>query len=91
MQYPKLHSFAINEDISLATIHNEDALQDIFHLPLSKAYTQFCELEMFMNILPESHHPDTWKYIWGGREYSSQKAYKHLIGSSATHAAYRWI
>jgi hypothetical protein len=64
LQYPKLHSFAINEDIGLASVRREGALQEIFHLPLSKeAYAQFCELEMFMNLLPENQNWDTWKYI----------------------------
>jgi hypothetical protein len=40
MQYPELYSFAINEDIGLAFVRNEDTLQNIFHLPLSEeAYT----------------------------------------------------
>jgi hypothetical protein len=92
LQYPELHSFAINQDISLAAVRNEVAIQEIFHLPLSEeAYSHFCELKVFMNLLPESQHRDTWKYIWGGKEYSSQKAYRHLIGSSAMHPAFRWI
>jgi hypothetical protein len=76
----------------LAIVRWEVSLQELFHLPLSEeTYSQFCELDLFMNLLPENQHRDTWKYIWGGNEYSSQKAYRHLIVSSRTHPAFRWI
>jgi hypothetical protein len=34
---------------------------------------------------------DSWSYIWGSRNYSSQKAYKHFIESTDVHPVFNWI
>jgi hypothetical protein len=89
---PHLHSFAINQEIKLSKVLNEESFQNLFHLPLSEeAFSQFSELELFLQTLNTTNSPDTWSYIWGSKEYSSKKAYKHFTGSSAVHPVYSWI
>jgi hypothetical protein len=51
-------------------------------LPLSKeAYAQFCELGTLLQSIQLNSDKDTWNYIWGSAQYSSKKAYDHLLGS----------
>jgi hypothetical protein len=84
-KYPHLFSFCINEDATLSMIMNQHDLHDCFQLPLSEqAFDQYCELELFLQALQPA-------YIWGSNQYSSSKAYKHLIGSQPVHPAYRWL
>jgi hypothetical protein len=69
-----------------------DELQDMFQLSLSEdAFEQFCELHIIIQSLPANGGKDIWSYIWGNGEYSSRKAYKHLIGSQAVHPTFGWI
>jgi hypothetical protein len=46
---------------------------------------------MVLQPLQANNNPDTWKYIWGAKECSSQKAYKHLTGSHVVHPSFKWI
>jgi hypothetical protein len=41
--------------------------------------------------MTSSNEADSWGYIWGSKNYSSQKAYKHLTGSVAVHPVFMWI
>jgi hypothetical protein len=90
--YPRLHSFAINDNICLNSVFNQDSLHDLFQVPLSEeAFIQFCELDIFLHPLRDNANPDTWSYIWGSKIFSSQKAYKHLIGNNRVHPAFKWV
>jgi hypothetical protein len=64
----------------------------MFHLPLSEeSYEWFCELHIILQSLPSPGGKYIWTYIWGNGEYSSRKAYKHLIGSQAAQPTFSWI
>jgi hypothetical protein len=59
--YPQLHSFAINDGICLSSVLRQEALQDLFSLPLSEeAFIQFCELDILLQPLRvQSTNPDS--------------------------------
>jgi hypothetical protein len=59
--YPQLHSFAINDGICLSSVLRQEALQDLFRLPLSEeAFIQFCELDILLQPLRvQSTNPDS--------------------------------
>jgi hypothetical protein len=59
--YPQLHSFAINDGICLSSVLRQEALQDLFRLPLSEeAFIQFCELDILLQPLRvQSANPDS--------------------------------
>jgi hypothetical protein len=41
-------------------------LQELFHLPLSdEPYTQFCDLDIYLQAMQINNDDDWWKYIWG--------------------------
>jgi hypothetical protein len=48
-----------------------------------EAYTEFQNLEALFEVTTESASSgeiDKWSYIWNSNEFSTQKAYKALIG-----------
>jgi hypothetical protein len=58
--YPHLHSCAINQEIKLSAVLNEESIQNLFHLPLSdEAFTKFTELELFLQTLNTTNISDT--------------------------------
>jgi hypothetical protein len=80
-KYPQLFSFCTNENATLSMIMSQHDFHECFQLPLSEqAFDQYCELELFLQALQPHEGGDQWKYIWGSNQYSSNKAYKHLIG-----------
>jgi hypothetical protein len=66
----------------------QESLQDIFSLPMSEeAYTEFCELDIFIQSYQVTEEAYTWSYIWGSNSFSSKRAYNHIIGSHPVHPA----
>jgi hypothetical protein len=54
-----LHLLTINDNVTLASVLQQDNLQDIFQLPLSKeAYMQYCELEIIVQALDITEEND---------------------------------
>jgi hypothetical protein len=89
---PHLFSFTTNESITLQAVLEVNDLNDLFQLPLAEeAYTQFCELQIYLQAIQGSHELDKWKYVWGSGQYRAEKAYKTIIGSQPIHPAYKWI
>lgn len=63
-----------------------------FQFPLtSEAYQQYLVLENSINNIVLSDQSDVWQYIWGSGFYSSNKAYKRLIGHVQLDPVYRWL
>jgi hypothetical protein len=90
--YLELFSFAAKESVTLKDVLESDSFQSNFHMPPSEeAYRQFCELSIYLQALEINGDKDAWSYIWGSKNYSSAKAYKHLIGSQPVHPAFIWI
>jgi hypothetical protein len=90
--YPHLFSFALNKDISLKEVLGTESLQFLFSLPLSEeVFMQFTELEIALQAMSTTNELGTWTYIWGSRNYSSQKVYKHLTGTNVVHLVFNWI
>jgi hypothetical protein len=90
--YPELFSYARAQHISLNVAASTAPLQNLFHLPLSnEAYVQFHELSVILHNLQLSQANDVWSYIWGSSNFSSSKAYKHLIGQRHMHRSYKWL
>lgn len=81
-----------NTTITIQPAVQAQQFQDLFHLPLSQeAHAQFLELSLVLqnlNLLPAT---DNWTYIWGSPTFSSNRAYKHLIGRRQVHQGYHWL
>jgi hypothetical protein len=76
--------------ITLYSVQELNELQELFNLPRSEeAYTQFYDLDIYMQALQHSDEADQWKYIWGNSQYRSSKSYKSMIGSRPIHPAFK--
>jgi hypothetical protein len=92
LSYPQLFSFTSMENITLYKVLQQENLHDIFQLPLSEeAYMQYCEVNVLIKLIQENTDNDKWKYIWSNENFSTKKAYNHLIGSQGVHPAFRWF
>jgi hypothetical protein len=90
--YPELFSFTVNTKITVQSVRQLESFHDLFQLPMSlKAFEQYCELDIFMQSLHPTNTKDTWSYIWGSKNYSSLKAYRHLIDYDSVHTTLKWI
>jgi hypothetical protein len=92
---PHLASFAKKMDITVHESIHTEFLEDLFHLPLSQeAYLEFQELETLCEATQErinSGEIDKWSYIWNSTEFSTQKAYKALIGYQQCPPHFTWV
>jgi hypothetical protein len=87
-RFPHLITFAKHTDWNVDRVIHTEYLEDLLHLPLSQqAYEEFQNLEIVcqnaLTVVQEGNY-DNWSYIWGNADFSSQKAYKAMIGFSAT-------
>jgi hypothetical protein len=79
-QYPRLFSFALDEDISVAALFSAEDMTSKFHLPLSTE--AFQELQIIQQlsdntpIVTDVH--DTRSFVWG-EKYTSARYYRFLF------------
>jgi len=92
LAFPELFSFAKKTNISLQLARLAVPSSSLFHLPLSvEAHDQFQVVEGLLQNFDPSTSSDTWYYIWGSPNFTSKKAYRHLLGSSWTAPIFKWI
>lgn len=90
--FPELFSYCKDDKISVSTVKSTPTAITLFHLPLStEAYEQFLQLDTLIQNLQITTDSDKWIYTWGSGLFSSQKAYKSLMGSSPVHPIYKWL
>lgn len=82
MAYHELFSFAKIKNISIKKALNITDLHQLFHLPLQAiAFEQVVQLAQDLEDTTFGNEKDIWSYIWGSFQFSSSKAYRHLIGN----------
>jgi nickel-dependent lactate racemase len=90
-EYPKLLSHAINKDISIKQARMNN-LQEMFHTPITEeAFQQLHSLNASLSEQHSNDQCDKWIYAGGSHLYSSQRAYKHMVGESWTDPVYSWM
>jgi hypothetical protein len=89
-QYPELFSFTKSTKLTIAEVKEQDHLFCIFQLPIYEpAYEQYLELQVAWEQIVLGNVKDRWRYIWGSDSYSTQKAYRHLMGQTQVHSIYK--
>ena len=88
--FPELFSFVKNQHSTVYLVSSSASFHDhYFHLPLSpEAFSQFLDLQLFMQHFQLETTHDTWSYIWVTHKFSTKNAYRHLIGHRAVHSAF---
>jgi hypothetical protein len=88
-KFPRLFSYVIDEDISVASIHASTDFSSHFSLRLSnEAYQEFQHVSQLLIEVPLSNNTiDQKKFAWGGSNYASAKFYHFLFAQLPTNTA----
>jgi hypothetical protein len=80
-KYPRLYSYAINEDMSVADMSLVPDIRSCFALPLSvEAYSEFQEVSHLITDHPiDATAPDRRVFVWGNSTYAASKYYNFLF------------
>jgi hypothetical protein len=91
--FPRLFSFAKNQDISVAEFLQNNIIEDQFHTPLSnEAFQEYQELQnLIQNLQIQEKEKDKWHYIWGTDRYSSKKFYNLPYKNIKPPPPFQWI
>jgi len=77
-KYPRLYSFAKDQNISLQKIMQTEDISIIFNLPLSEHAMN--ELLLMQHDIQQVNYDensiDTWSFLWGNNQYTSRRVYK---------------
>jgi hypothetical protein len=92
VQYPRLASFARQENISVFEIMQAEDLKTLFIMPLSQqAFAEFDSLqEQLQDVYYDDSSRDQWTPTWGS-SYSSRTLYSHVFSQIETHPIFKII
>jgi hypothetical protein len=80
-KFPRLFSYALNEDLTVADFAHSPDATSLFSLPLSvQAFEELEQVQQIMENLvidPSTH--DSRVFVWGSNQYTSAKYYKFLF------------
>jgi hypothetical protein len=80
-EFPRLFSFALDQNISLREMVNLDNIEEHFYLPLSAQafdeFNQVREIVLSQNLNPEGK--DVWKTQWKDGVYTASKYYHYMF------------
>lgn len=92
-RFPRLFSFAKDENASVNAVMSAEDLDSLFYLPLSQE--AFEEMEMLSAVLStqsfDAQSADVWTYQWGSSKYSSKKLYKLAFNNMPAHPIFKWL
>jgi hypothetical protein len=90
--YPRLASFAKNEDASVVEIIQAEDVDSIFFLPLSQqALHELEDLQAQLQIMSyDEDAKDCWTPVWGNR-YTSSKFYSHVFNNIDSHPIFKAV
>lgn len=92
-EFPRLYSFALNQQISVQMLMQADSLDDLFSLPLSEQAYQ--EYQLLQDKLVQIHYDDSikdqWQFIWGNGLYTSRKLYGLAFNHLNAPPIFRWL
>jgi hypothetical protein len=79
-KFPRLFSYALDEDLSVADMTSMDTLGSVFALPLSvEAFQEWQEVSLLIEATPITDHlTDTRTFTWGTK-YTPSKFYNFLF------------
>jgi hypothetical protein len=91
-KFPRLVSYARNEEVSVLQVMEAEDLDSLFILPLSPQASE--ELEMLQwqlaNMPYDQEAVDKWIPIWGNK-YTSQKFYSYVFQAIQAHPIYKTV
>jgi hypothetical protein len=90
-RFPRLFSYVLSPNNSVAQVYQEEDISSLFYLPLSaQAYQELVQLQQLMQDNPLTQGNDQWAYSWGDK-YSSANFYRHIHSHLQVPNVYKWI
>jgi hypothetical protein len=91
--YPRLFSYALNEDLSVADFVGHQTPTSLFALPLSvQAFEEFNDTQAWVRELQiDTSLNDTRSFCWGNNQYTSAKFYRFIFQAIPEDASLKLI
>ena len=91
-EFPRLASFASNENASVLEVMQATDLDELFFLPLSQqAFEEYEVLQLHLQNLPyDADAKDCWLPTWGN-VYTSRRFYSHVFSTMEAHPIFKAI
>ena len=91
-EFPRLASFASNENASVLEVMQATDLDELFFLPLSQqAFEEYEVLQLQLQNLPyDADAKDCWLPTWGN-VYTSRRFYSHVFSTMEAHPIFKAI
>jgi hypothetical protein len=85
-QFPRLYSFALDEDVTVADMARAPDLSLMFVLPLSaQAFQELSQIHMYLQgLVSGPNDKDTRVFPWGNSTYTSAKFYNFIFAQAPT-------
>jgi hypothetical protein len=82
-EYPRLFSYSLSGDISVAQFLGNNTPTNLFALPLSvQAFEELNEIQAWcQDFQREQSSNDARSFCWGTEQYTSAKFYKYIFGA----------
>ena len=92
-QFPRLHSFVINDKVTVKDFMEQSDVYDHFHLPLSQEAN--IDLTQLQSLLPminlDEERNDIWKWPSKSGEFKSKIYYESCFSHLVVDPTLRWI
>jgi hypothetical protein len=86
--YPHLHSFALDDNIAMEKVLDNDSIYNLFHLPLSiVAHQELHDLRDELNEITITNQHGSWILKGSSPTFSTKRIYRELIGTHNVPAA----
>ena len=93
LQFPGLHSFVIDDTLTVKDILELPEPSDNLHLPLSvEAFEEFNQLQVFLNMVQlQEGVKDVWKWPSKTGDYQSKIYYLSCFSDNVVDPIFKWI
>jgi hypothetical protein len=90
-RFPRLYSYALDENIVATQVFSAADITSLFHLPLSRqAFQELKSMQQLLNNNPLSGAEDVRIYCWG-EKYTSAKFYKQIHSHITVPKVFHWL
>jgi len=92
-EFPRLYSYARDEDVSVQGLLTAASIGASFHLPLSaQAMEELRDMQVAAaDVTMTLGSRDSWDTIWQGGRFTSSKYYMHCFREEESDAAFKWV
>jgi len=93
LEYLRLHSFAMDPNISIKKIIQTDDWSMLFYLPLSpQAFQELMSMQLEIQMVPyDSNIPDSWNFSWGNSQDTSGRFYQLAFKRLVLPNNFKWV